>query len=161
YTNRWRWTDTAWGTLGQMDDFVRSRVVTDITNWYNAETARFPHFRLTSHNSLGEIIAETLASVVWSQSYGAWWEIFDPWLTVRYTRPAVTFAIGKEVWPAPRIVTPDPITVDPPPFALGNDKHYSVADIKGRLVIDGSGGFSGDKLIVHNEDGTVSTGAMG
>jgi len=61
------------------------------------------------------------------------------------------------------VVTPAAVEIDPPAFALKVDANYSVADILGRLIIDGGSAFEtrGDTLIVHNEDGTVSTGSLG
>ncbi len=70
--------------------------------------------------------------------------------------------MGHYEWDPPRTVVPDPIIVDPPPFAFKADAVFDISDIKGRLTIDGGSLFEteGDKVIVHNEQGTNHTGAL-
>ena len=70
--------------------------------------------------------------------------------------------MGHYEWDPPRTVVPDPIIVDPPSFAFKADAVFDISDIKGRLTIDGGSLFEteGDKVIVHNEQGTNHTGAL-
>ena len=44
--------------------------------------------------------------------------------------------MNRPVLPEARVITPAVVEVDPPTFALMSTPNYTVADIKGRLVID-------------------------
>jgi len=52
--------------------------------------------------------------------------------------------------------------VDPPAFAYKLDGVFDIKDIQGKLTIDGGEDFEtlGDRLVVHNQDGTVHTGTL-
>ena len=70
-------------------------------------------------------------------------------------------------------IAPPPIGIDPPPFAFKMDALFDLAErgdgftgIEGKLIIDGSqtadslGNTHSDKVVVHNEEGTVQTGTL-
>ncbi|MAI42904.1 MAG: hypothetical protein CMP95_10625, partial [Gammaproteobacteria bacterium] len=72
---------------------------------------------------------------------------------IYFTVPQFEYRIGQQVLPPPRIVTPDPILIDPQPFAFKADTVKDISSLQGKLTLKGGTGDSyTDKLIIHNQD---------
>ena len=111
-----------------------------------------------------DLIRRTMATnTVQIQEISPWWYFwFDERVSISFDMPAFTYRIGNEVLPPPRTVQPAEITVDPPAFAYKIDGVFDIRDIQGKLTIDGGEAFEtlGDKLVVHDQQGTVHEGAL-
>ncbi|MDB4439238.1 hypothetical protein N9155_00395, partial [bacterium] len=156
------WWDTVWGSRGNVSAWALIQAVTDLTTWYASQVAKDPSFRLISHSSINNVIEQMVLTHVEQISSRYWWQFWAPVVKVTYQLPEIRYGISKPVLPEPRVITPAVVEVDPVIFALKSTANYTVADIKGRLVVDGGNDSEsdGDKVIVHNEDGTITTGSL-
>lgn len=113
-----------------------------------------PGFQVTNYD---QVVSGATASV--RRDYG-WWGWYGSGYSIDIPRVEYNFTVAN--LPPLRTVTPDLVKVDPPAFAFKADAVYDVSDIRGRLTILGGDDFEtvGDKLIVHNQDGTAHTGAL-
>lgn len=73
----------------------------------------------------------------------------------------INFSIGRLVQKT-KVITPPPVTVDPPLFVFKAEGSNNVSDIKGRLTIKGGDQYedSGDRVIVHNQDANGDVGLL-
>jgi len=158
YDDWWAWND--------LGIYACNRIEGYFLNWYAKLDSSLPYFRVVDSQGNELSPQEMLDSLDyrynWWQGWGLWWLWWDPWLNWSFHLDTpIHYQIGHEVWPDPITVSPDPIRYDPPAFAYKVDAKYTVADIKGRLTVDGGEQLeSGDRLIVHNEDGTVTEGLL-
>ena len=165
YHARYTWWDSVWGSSGEVNAWAAAQVVVDLVLWYLGEVRKNPTFHLISHSSIQNIIDQTIVTNVQEISSGRWWLWWGSWRCRchRIRRPRSDTVVSHPESPQPRVITPAAvITVDPVIFALKSETNYTVADIKGRLVIDGGtdNESSGDTLVIHNEDGSVTTGTL-
>ena len=81
---------------------------------------------------------------------------------VRVTNLSISYETGRLVEQAPEILSVDPITVDPPPYALDAGPTNDVSGIQGRVIINGGRTFQdeGDTVILHNRDGGGGSGLV-
>jgi Ca2+-binding RTX toxin-like protein len=109
-----------------------------------------------------DLINRTLPTVQVEEISPWWFFWFDDRVSISFDMPAFTYRIGEEFLPPPRIIQPAEVTVDPPAFAYKLDGVFDIKDIQGKLTIDGGDTFEtlGDKLVVHNQQGTVHTGTL-
>ena len=87
--------------------------------------------------------------------------IFDA--AIEITIPDLQFAYRVGVLKErEEVIQPETITVDPPPFAFKAGRIFDVSRIRGRLIVVGGDQFenSGDRLVVHNQQGLSAAGQL-
>ncbi len=111
-----------------------------------------PHFKINSVE-----ISEIQARV----KHNFWWWWWDPVVSITVNTFKINYSIGRLESRA-KVVQPAPITVDPPAFAFKAPASFDISKILGRLTIQGGDQFEdqGDKVIVHNQDGSSSVGRL-
>ena len=87
--------------------------------------------------------------------------LFAPAVEVRLSNLRLRYRIGT-LEPRSKQVQPQPITVDPLPFAFDAPRSLDVRKILNRLTIRGGDQFesAGDTVVVHNEDGVSLDGRL-
>ncbi|MCH5373142.1 MAG: hypothetical protein JJ992_04150, partial [Planctomycetes bacterium] len=115
--------------------------------------------RVQGINSVLDLINRTTFTY---QSVHAWWLDDKAGVHITFDIPAYESRVGRDVLPAPRTVTPQPIMVDPPGFAFQADAVYDVSQIRGRLTIEDNDAFeiNGDQLIVHHQQSAATTASL-
>ena len=84
--------------------------------------------------------------------------LFDTTVQIDVDNIAFHYEVGT-VTAETKLVQPPSITVDPPAFAFQADGTNDLSGVQGRLTIRGGDApeIGGDRVIVHNQDGTVSS----
>ncbi len=87
--------------------------------------------------------------------------LFDPRVYVSVDTLTLRYRIGS-LEPRTKQVQPAPVTVDPLPFGFDAGRSLDVSRILNRLTIRGGDQFetAGDKVVIHNEEGTSADGRL-
>jgi len=110
-------------------------------------------------DDIDDIVDQT--SISYSVGYGRWW-IFDPEVYVTFNPAAFDLRYPTMELPPPRTVVPDPVTIDPAPYAFKADRTFDLSGIMGKVIIDGGDAYEtdGDQVIIHNQDGAAKSGVL-
>ncbi|MEW6157779.1 MAG: hypothetical protein AB1813_10120, partial [Verrucomicrobiota bacterium] len=147
-----------WYFNGFSDAGARAAITNYINALVNLMRIFLPHLELTT--DINTIVNNTQITDV-EYGFGDWW-IFDPEIYIRIDLPAFDLRYRKTVIPELRTVTPDPIEIDPPPFAFKLPGKFNVSDLRGKVIVDGGDAFesTGDELFVHNSQGAATSGNL-
>ena len=89
--------------------------------------------------------------------------LFDPTIEVTVSTLRLNLKIGR-MEPRTQLVQPPKTIVDPQPFALDAGRNLDISKILNRLTIRGGDQFEtagvGDRVVVHNEEGSAATGKL-
>ncbi|MFC1533492.1 hypothetical protein ACFL7M_09040, partial [Thermodesulfobacteriota bacterium] len=112
----------------------------------------FPYFNLHGSDYSG-VHARVRFHFFW------WW--FGTKVQITVDNFVIDYSIGH-LESRSKLVQPPDVIVDPPAFAFKEARSFDASKILGRLTIKGGDQFEtdGDKLIVHNQDGSSAPGLL-